>query len=175
MTDTIVLVLIAAVAIALGTSLLALRAAQEALRVARAGGGTPFGVAGGATRADREAGKRLAQRAGALLAKVNAFPPALLGPGADGKVRDAVLWTASEVASLRDVTPALLQASAQTLEAVEPAMAWLLQQGEIIRASQRGSGQYLIDFPHDTWRRNYQGALAGLQELVARGEGAAKG
>jgi hypothetical protein len=175
MTDTIVLVLIAAAAISLGVSLLAYRAATEAVRIARSGAGSGgMSLAGGGSRADRDAGKRLAQRAGALLAKVNAFPPALLGPGADGKVREAVLWTAAEVASLRDVTPVLLRASGESLAAVEPAMAWLLQQGEMIRSTPRGSGQYLIDFPHDTWRRNYQGALSGLQELVTRGEAVAK-
>lgn len=175
MTDTIILILFAAAAIALGGSFLAYRTAAEALRVARSGAAGGAGpMAGGASKADREAAKRLTQRAGALLAKVNAFPPALLGPGADGRVRDSAVWTAAEVAALRELPPQLLQLSGESLAAVEPAMAWLLQMAESIRATSRGSGNHLVDFPHDTWRRNYQAALTGLQELVARGEVASK-
>lgn len=177
MPDMLSLALIALVAIALGVALSAWRTAQEALRVARlATGGTGHVPAlGGGSKADRTAGQKLAQRAGALLAKVNALPPALLGPGNDARARDGALWTAAEVTALRDTSAALAAASAEAFASLGPALEWLLKQVEVIRATPRGSPQYLIDFPHDTWRRNYQTALAELQELVARGEAASKG
>ena len=178
MPDTFLLLLVALTAIALGVSLLAWRAAHEALRVARAAaGGNPAAAlpAGGASKADRAAGQKLAERATALLTKVNSLPPALLGPGNDARARDGAIWTAAEVAALRETTPALQAATAEALASLDASLAWLLKQVEVIRATPRGSPQYLIDFPHDSWRRHYQTALAELQEIVARGEAAAKG
>lgn len=172
MTDTTYWILLLAVAVAMGTALTAQRTANQALRIARGGGGGASGTL--LSRADRKAAELLAQRATALLAKVNALPPVLLGPGADGKVREATLWVAAEVASLKDTTPAMAAVIAEPLAAVEPAMTWLLERTQAIRATQRGSGEYLIDFPHDLWRRNHQGAVTGLQEMVARGETGAK-
>lgn len=177
MTDTLTLLFIAIAAIALGVSLLAWRTAQDALRVAHhAAGGNPGSAAtlGGGSKADRTAGKQLAERATALLAKVNALPPALLGPGNDARARDGALWNAAELAALKPASPALQAATAEAFTSLEESLGWLLKQVEVIRATPRGSPQYLIDFPHDTWRRHYQTALAELQELVARGEAAAK-
>lgn len=176
MNDMLLYGLIALVLIALGLSLLAWQNSQEALRLARhaAGGNAALPAAGSGSKADRTAGKQLAERATALLAKVNALPPALLGPGNDARARDGALWTASEVAALKPSSPALQGATADALAALETSLSWLLKQVEVIRATPRGSPQYLIDFPHDTWRRHYQTALAELQELVARGEAAAK-
>lgn len=177
MTDMLPLFLVALTAIALGVSLIAWRTAQDALRVARlAAGGQPVpAITGASSKADRAAGQKLAERANALLAKVNALPPALLGPGNDARARDGALWTAAEVADLRNTSPALQAATAEALGSLETSLAWLLKQVEVIRVTPRGSPQYLIDFPHDSWRRHYQTALAELQELVARGEAAAKG
>jgi hypothetical protein len=153
-------------------SFLAYRTASEALRVAQAGGsGAP---AANLSKADRKGAELLAQRASALLAKVNALPPAMLGPGADAKVREAPLWVAAEVASLRETAPALRSQTDEPLSEVEPGMAWLLERVTAIRATPKGSGQYLIDFPHDQWRKNHQRALTGLQELVARSAAAVK-
>jgi hypothetical protein len=121
-------------------------------------------------RSDRKAAAQLAQRASALLAKVNALPPALLGPGADQRLRDATLWSAAEAAALKDTSPALLHLGAEAFAAVEPALTWLHEKASAIQATPRGRGEYLIDFPHETWRRHHQGALTGLQELVAMGE-----
>lgn len=176
MSDMILYGLIALVFIALGLSLLAWQNSQEALRLARhaIGGGAPASALGGGSKADRAAGKQLAERARALLAKVNALPPALLGPGNDARARDGAIWTAAEVAALRNSSPTLLAAVAEPLAALDTSLAWLLKQVEVIRATPRGSPQYLIDFPHDTWRKHYQTALAELQELVARGEATAK-
>src|SRR5882724_9685801 len=100
MTDMLLYGLIALVLIALGLSLLAWQHATEALRVARlaAGGSAALPAAGSGSKADRNAGKQLAERAKALLAKVNALPPALLGPGNDARARDGALWTGAEVA-----------------------------------------------------------------------------
>lgn len=169
--------LIALILIALGLSLLAWQQSQEALRIARqaAGGSAALPIAGTGSKADRAAGKQLAERAAALLAKVNALPPALLGPGNDARARDGALWSAADLAALKPGTPALQGATADSLAKLDASLGWLLKQVEVIRATPRGSPQYLIDFPHDTWRRHYQTALAELQELVARGETAAKG
>ena len=177
MNDTLLYGLIALVLIALGLSLMAWQHSQEALRLARhaAGGGAPVAVTGGGSKADRTAGKQLAERANALIAKVNALPPALLGPGNDARARDGTLWTSAELAALKSSSPALQAATAEALASLESSLGWLLKQVEVIRATPRGSPQYLIDFPHDTWRRHYQTALAELQELVARGEATAKG
>ena len=177
MTDMLPYLLAALAVLALGVSLVAWRTAQEALRVARlaTGGGGHVPALGGGSRADRAAGQKLAQRAGALLAKVNALPPALLGPGNDARARDGALWAPADVTALRDTSPPLAAASAEAFASLAPSLEWLLKQVEVIRATPRGSPQYLIDFPHDSWRRNYQTALAELQELVARGEAAAKG
>jgi hypothetical protein len=41
---------------------------------------------------------------------------------------------------------------------------------QAFRATPRGSGQHLIDFPHDKWGRSYQEASEGLQQLAAIGE-----
>lgn len=172
MTDTLFWAILLIAGAALIIAILAHRTASEALRLARAGGGNGAISAGTGSRADRAAGKKLAERANALLAKVNALPPALLGPGADGKARDSVLWVAAEVASLKEVAPGL--GGSEALAQAEESMAWLLERTGMIRATQRGSGMHLVDFPHDTWRRNYQGALTALQELVARGEAASK-
>ena len=157
MTDTFIYLVAALAVLALGLSLLAWRAAQEALRVARlaTGGGGHVPALGGGSKADRNAGKQLAQRAGALLAKVNALPPALLGPGNDARARDGALWTPAEVTALRDTSPALAASSADAFNSLGPSLEWLLKQVEVIRATPRGSPQYLIDFPHDTWRRHY--------------------
>jgi hypothetical protein len=177
MTDqSIVWLLSIAVLGTLLLSFLAYRTAAEALRVAQAGGGgNGGGATGGAlSRGEREKAKQLAARANALLQKVNAFPPALLGPGADGKVRDSALWTPEEVAQVTDLPPALRGAASDAITAVQEGLTWLLPQIQAIRATPRGSGQHLIDFPHDLWRRSYQGALTGLQELVARSEAAVK-
>ena len=174
MPDTSILLTLAVAVLALVVALVANRTAAEALRVARGATGAPSASAP-LSRSDKKAAAQLAERAKALLLKVNALPPAMLGPGADSKVRDGALWSAAEVAALRDTSPALLEAGAEALATVEPALGWLLERVEAIRATPRGSGQYLIDFPHDTWRRHYQSALTGLQELAARGEAGAKG
>lgn len=173
MTDTMFWAILLIAGAALILAILAHRTATEALRIARAGGAGNASIsAGTGSRADRAAGKKLAERANALLQKVNALPPALLGPGADGKARDSVLWVAAEVASLKEAAPSL--GGAEALASAEESMAWLLERTGMIRATQRGSGMHLVDFPHDAWRRNYQGALTALQELVARGEAASK-
>lgn len=170
MTDTQFWILLAAVVVAIGTALYAARTAQTALRLAQGAGGASPLAAVGANRTDRKAAAQLAQRASALLAKVNSLPPALLGPGADQRLRDAELWTGTEAAALKDTSPALLHLGAEAFAAVEPALTWLHEKATTIRATPRGRGEYLIDFPHETWRRHYQGALTGLQELVAMGE-----
>ena len=175
MTDTQFWILLLAVIAAIGTALYAARTAQAALRLAQGGAGAAPLAAVGGNRSDRKAAAQLAQRAGALLAKVNALPPALLGPGADQRLRDATLWTGAEAAALKDTSPTLLHLGAESFAAVEPALTWLHEKASAIQATPRGRGEYLIDFPHETWRRHYQGALTGLQELVAMGEAGAKG
>lgn len=174
MTDTTFWIPTAIAVVALLVSLLAYRTASEARHSARGGAGEGGAPAKGSPKSERDAGQKLAARAGALLVKVNALPPALLGPGNDARARDGALWTAAEVSSLRATSPALAAASADAFSSLEPSLEWLFKQVESIRATPRGSGTYLIDFPHDTWRRHYQTALTELQELVARGEAAAK-
>ena len=170
MTDTQFWILLLAIGVAIGTALYAARTAQAALRIAQGGGGSAPLAVGGGNRTDRKAAAKLAERANALLAKVNALPPALLGPGADQRLRDATLWTAAEAAALKETSPALLQLGAEAFASVEPALTWLHEKASAIQSTPRGRGEHLIDFPHETWRRHYQGALAGLQELVKMGE-----
>ena len=170
MTDTQFWILLVAVIVAIGIALYSARTARTALRLAQGGAGAAPLTAGGGGRADRKAAAKLAERANALLAKVNALPPALLGPGADQRLREAVLWTAAEAAALKDTSPALLHLGAESFAAVEPALTWLHEKASAIQATPRGRGEHLIDFPHETWRRHYQSAVTGLQELVAMGE-----
>src|SRR5690348_4279657 len=137
MTDTQFWILLLAVVVAIGTALYSARTAQTALRLAQGGAGAAPLAAGGGGRADRKAAAKLAERANALLAKVNALPPALLGPGADQRLRDAVLWTAAEAAALKDTTPALLHLGAESFAAVEPALTWLHEKASAIQSTPR--------------------------------------
>jgi hypothetical protein len=167
MTDTHFWILLVAVLLLFGFTLMTYRTAQQALAVARGEGPAP---AAKASKAEREAGQRLAAAAKLLREKVQGLPPTILGPGGDGRVRGASLWTAAEIAALKPTVPSLLARSEEAHGKVVAALTWLLAQAEAIRATPRGSAQYLIDFPHDKWGRSYQDASEGLQQLAAIGE-----
>ena len=102
--------------------------------------------------------------------KVLSLPATLLGPGGDGRLRSATLWSASDVAALHPKTPTLKELGEQAAVTAEQALGWLLQQAEAVRATPRGRGESYIDFPHDKWGRMHHEALDSLQQLAALGE-----
>jgi hypothetical protein len=165
--DTLLWILVAAALVQFAFTVMTYRLAQQAFRAAR---GELSAEAPKASRAERDAGERLALAAKLLREKVQGLPPTILGPGGDGRVRGATLWTPAEIAALKPTVPSLLARAEETHGKVVAALTWLLAQAEAIRATPRGSGQYLIDFPHDRWGRSYQEASEGLQELAAIGE-----
>lgn len=167
MTDSLLWILLVAVLVQFGFTLVTYRTAQQALRAAR---GELPAAAPKASRAERDAGQKLAAAAAALRDKVQGLPPTILGPGGDGRIRGATLWTPAEVAGMKPTVPSLLARSEESFGKVSAALTWLLAQSEAIRSTPRGSAQYLIDFPHDKWGRSYQEATEGLQQLVAIGE-----
>ena len=167
MTDTLLLILVVAVLAQFGFTVMTYRLAQQALRIAR---GEAAPSAGKVSKAEREAGQRLASAAKLLREKLQGLPPTILGPGGDGRIRGAELWTPAEVAALKPTVPSLLARAEEAHGKVVTALTWLLAQAESIRATPRGSAQYLIDFPHDKWGRSYQEASEGLQQLAAIGE-----
>ena len=172
MTDMHFWILLVAVLAQFGFTLMTYRVASEALRVAR---GEAPAQATKTSKAERDAGQRLAAAAAVLREKVQGLPPTILGPGGDGRIRGANLWTPAEIAALKPTVPSLAARSEETHTKVVAALTWLLAQAEAIRATPRGSGQHLIDFPHDKWGRSYQDATEGLQQLIASGEAACQG
>jgi hypothetical protein len=165
--ETIVWILVVLAVLQLAFSFHIFGIAQQALRAAR---GEVGAVPAKASKPEREAGRRLADAARALHAKVESLPPTILGPGGDGRIRGATLWTAADVTALKPTVPSLVAVSEAPYAKVAAALAWLLTQAEAIRATPRGSAQYLIDFPHDKWGRSYKEAIDGLQQLVTQGE-----
>lgn len=159
MSESLLWIILVVVLIQLGVSLLTYQKAGQAPR--GDGAAAPQKVG----RSEREAGRKLAEAARALHAKVQSLPPTILGPGGDGRVRGAVLWSAADVAALKPGA-----GGEEAHGKVAAALAWLLQQAESVRATPRGSAQYLIDFPHDTWGRSYKEATDGLQALITQGE-----
>lgn len=173
MLDIPVWILALAALLQLGLLLLLYRNSAETLRLMR-GGAMPAAGGGVAavpvSKGERQEAERLATVGTALREKVLSLPPTLLGPGGDGRLRNATLWTAADVAALHPKTPTLKELGEEAAVNAEQALGWLLQQAETVRATPRGRGESYIDFPHDKWGRMHHEALDSLQQLAALGE-----
>src|SRR5262245_61322808 len=134
MTDTLLWILVVAVLIQFGFTLVTYRTAQQALSAAR---GELTAAAPKASRAERDAGQKLAAAATALREKVQGLPPTILGPGGDGRIRGATLWTPAEVAAMKPTVPSLVARTDEAHGKVAAALTWLLAQAEAIRSTPR--------------------------------------
>ena len=171
MPDTTTLLLILAV-LQLGVLLLLYRNSAETLRLARGGAGAGGSVAAApVSKGERQEAERLAMMGNALREKVLSLPATLLGPGGDGKLRSASLWTPADVAAIHPKTPSLKELGEEAATNAEQALNWLLEQAQRVRATPLGRGESYIDFPHDKWGRMHHEALDSLQQLAALGEG----
>ena len=140
-------------------------------RAVRPGSGSSARAGG---QADKEAARLLAARARALYAKVDALPVSLLGPGGDKRLREAPLWSASDVTELRPRSSFLLSLCEEPIASAEAALQWILPQAEKIRSSSKDQGFHYVDFPHDKWSAMHHQALDGLHLLETYGEVAAQ-
>ncbi len=170
MLDIPIWILALAALIQLGVLLLIYRNSAETLRLARSGAGAGGSVAAiPVSKGERQEAERLATVGTALREKVLSLPATLLGPGGDGKLRNATLWTTTDVAAIHPKTPALKELGEETAATAEQALGWLLQQAQTVRAMPLGRGESYIDFPHDKWGRMHHEALDSLQTLAALG------
>ena len=169
MLDTTTLLLILAVC-QLGLLFLVYRNSAEALRLARGGAGAGGSVAAvPVSKSERQEAERLATVGTALREKVLSLPATLLGPGGDGKLRAASLWTPADVAAIHPKTAALKELGEEAAVSAEQALNWLLETAQRVRATPLGRGESYIDFPHDKWGRMHHDALDALQTLAALG------
>ncbi|MEO6068259.1 MAG: hypothetical protein ABJB33_05030 [Gemmatimonadota bacterium] len=164
MSDLPILIFVAAAVVQAMAAILIYRSTR-----ATSGGG---GRAGAAT--DKEAARLLAARARALYAKVDGLPVSLLGPGGDKRLREAPLWSASDVTELRPRSSFLLSLCEEPIASAEAALQWILPQAEKIRSSSKDQGFHYVDFPHDKWSAMHHQALDGLHLLETYGEVAAQ-
>jgi hypothetical protein len=163
MNDTYFLILIVIAVVQLGV-LLAI------YRQTRQGGGGSGASAPSVPKADKEAARRLADLAAGIREKVLGLPATILGPGGDRRLREAPIWSAADIAALHPTSPALAALAGEAAATAEESLTWLQQRVEAIRATPRGSGQHLIDFPHDKWGQMHHDALDSLQQLAAYGD-----
>lgn len=168
MLDIPIWVLALAAFVQLGILLLIYRNSAEALRLARGGAGGSV-AAVPVSKGERQEAERLAMVGTALWEKVLSLPATLLGPGGDGKLRSATLWTPSEAAAIHPKTPRLQELGEEAATNAEQSLAWLLEQAQRVRATPLGRGESYIDFPHDKWGRMHHEALDSLQALAALG------
>lgn len=118
---------------------------------------------------DKQQAMIVASRAESLLKRVDALPPWIQGAGVDRVIRQAALWTPSEVDALHTAAAGLLAMAGVAAARAASAMTWLLDRAREVRDAKPEFGFDYSCISNDDWGSRRADASIALKELVAYG------